>query len=176
MEENEKIEQLSLGQQIANWLNKADIINRAALVKKAKIDRGNFDKFLQKGEFPEKHANILKGILCWYGFIQVSKLPKIFDGPPVHWNSETLKGMNNLVLPKFNFEDSVPGLKAQSIQIGAAETGGIVFPIAAVKSFQEILTFAKTSNSRQEVELLIAANTKLTPNQIEMIRSKIKTS
>lgn len=57
------------GKKIAGWLNEAALINRSALCKEAKIDRGNFDKYLKIGEIPEKLIENIKKVISKYGYI-----------------------------------------------------------------------------------------------------------
>lgn len=53
---------------VAKWIKEATIINRKALCEEAKMDRGNLDKFLSKGEIPEKHLSKIIPIISKYGY------------------------------------------------------------------------------------------------------------
>lgn len=53
---------------LANWIKKAELINRAALCKQVGLDRANLDKYLQRGEIPEKFIADLGKALYDYGY------------------------------------------------------------------------------------------------------------
>lgn len=56
------------GMELALWLSERDFINKSALCKAAKVDRGNFDKYMKIGEFPEKLAKPIIEQLKKYGY------------------------------------------------------------------------------------------------------------
>lgn len=56
------------GEKLAEWIKSASLINKSALCKIAKIDRGNLDKFLSKGVIPHQHVKIISLILKDYGY------------------------------------------------------------------------------------------------------------
>lgn len=56
------------GKDLAEWLTQAALINRSALCKVSGLDRANLDKYLQKGEIPEKYIKGLIEILSLYGY------------------------------------------------------------------------------------------------------------
>ena len=58
-------------EKLANWLKDATLINRSALCKQVGIDRGNLDKFLQRGSIPEKYIEPLAKALCDYGYKEI---------------------------------------------------------------------------------------------------------
>lgn len=53
---------------LANWIKNAELINRAALCKQVGLDRANLDKYLQRGEIPEKFIADLGKALYDYGY------------------------------------------------------------------------------------------------------------
>lgn len=53
---------------LSEWLKNHEFINKSALCKAAKVDRGNFDKYLKMGEFPEKTEQALSEQLKKYGY------------------------------------------------------------------------------------------------------------
>jgi len=56
------------GKKLVLWLSEREFINRSALCKAANVDRGNFDKYMKIGEFPEKIANPIVKQLKKYGY------------------------------------------------------------------------------------------------------------
>lgn len=58
------------GEKLAQWIKKAELINKSALCKSCKIDRGNLDKYLSKGIIPEQHIGALVLILKNYGYAE----------------------------------------------------------------------------------------------------------
>jgi len=58
------------GKKLADWLKGADLINRTALCRACKIDRGNFDKYLQKGTIPDQYTLVLINTLKQYGYAE----------------------------------------------------------------------------------------------------------
>lgn len=62
-------------EELAKWLKNAELINRSALCKLTGIDRANLDKYIIRGDIPEKHIEPLAKALAEYGYIQsVQKL------------------------------------------------------------------------------------------------------
>ena len=53
---------------LANWIKKATLINKSALCKQIGLDRANLDKYLQRGEIPEKFVADLGRALYDYGY------------------------------------------------------------------------------------------------------------
>lgn len=53
---------------LANWIKNAELINKSALCKKVGLDRANLDKYLQRGEIPEKFIADLGKALYDYGY------------------------------------------------------------------------------------------------------------
>lgn len=54
--------------ELANWIKKSELINRSALCKAIGMDRANLDKYLQRGEIPEKFISELGKALYQYGY------------------------------------------------------------------------------------------------------------
>lgn len=61
------------GKKLVVWLSERDFINRSALCKAAKVDRGNFDKYMKGGEFPEKVCKPIIQQLKKYGYDTTAK-------------------------------------------------------------------------------------------------------
>lgn len=57
------------GKKMAKWINEAVLLNLSALCKEAKVDRGNFDKYLKIGEIPEKFIESVKKVISKYGYL-----------------------------------------------------------------------------------------------------------
>lgn len=53
---------------MAKWIKDATLLNRTALCKEAKVDRGNLDKFLLRGEIPEQHLDNIRTVILEYGY------------------------------------------------------------------------------------------------------------
>lgn len=53
---------------LAKWLLDHPFINKSALCKAAKLDRGNFDKYLKMGKFPKSAEKSLSEQLKAYGY------------------------------------------------------------------------------------------------------------
>jgi hypothetical protein len=58
------------GEEMAKWLKEAVFLNRSALCKRAKIDRGNLDKYIQRGVIPEQHIKSIGEAIYNYGWKQ----------------------------------------------------------------------------------------------------------
>lgn len=58
------------GKKMAKWINEASLLNISALCKAAKIDRGNFDKYLKIGEIPKKFLEPIGNIIKKYGYAE----------------------------------------------------------------------------------------------------------
>lgn len=53
---------------LAKWLIEHPLINKSALCRLANLDRGNFDKYLKMGKFPESAEKSLSEQLKAYGY------------------------------------------------------------------------------------------------------------
>jgi len=53
---------------VVKWIQSRTLLNRSGLCLASGIDRGNFDKFMQKGSIPKKHMPKLVTVLKDYGY------------------------------------------------------------------------------------------------------------
>jgi len=90
---------------MAKWIKEATLLNRTALCKTAKVDRGNLDKFLLKGEIPEQHIDNIRKVIVNYGYKTTEvKVAGINNATNVAEPEKpiTIKGTGNPTEPKEN--------------------------------------------------------------------------